>query len=93
MSSKTMTTAQLKAKLMKSPAFRKEYDALESDFAFAGQLLKARQEAGMTQAEVAAKMNTDQAVVARLEGGKKPSFATLERYAKAVGRQLRIALV
>jgi DNA-binding XRE family transcriptional regulator len=88
-----MTTAQLKAKLLKNPTFRKEYDALEDEFAFAGELVKARIEAGLTQAQVAARMETGQATVARLEGGKKPSWATLERYAKAVGKRLRIALV
>jgi DNA-binding XRE family transcriptional regulator len=93
MSTKTLTTAQLKAKLMKSPTFRAEYDALEEEFAFAGELVEARLKAGLTQAQVAARMDTGQATVARLEGGKKPSWATLERYAKAVGKRLRIALV
>jgi hypothetical protein len=59
MSTKTMTTAQLKAKLLKNPTFRKEYDALEDEFAFAGELVKARVEAGLTQA-----METGQATVA-----------------------------
>ena len=93
MNRKTMTMAQLKVELMKNPKFRKEYDALEEEFAFAGELVKARLQAGLTQAQVAAKMATDQAVIARLEGGKKPSWVTLERYAKAVGKRLRIALV
>ena len=88
-----MTTAELKTKMMKDPAFRKEYDGLEEEFALAGALIRARAAAKMTQQEVAEKMGTDQAVVARLEGGKRPSLETLRRYAKAVGKTLRVQLV
>jgi ribosome-binding protein aMBF1 (putative translation factor) len=80
-------------KWRKDPAYKKAYEALEEEFVFAGALLKARQEAGLTQAQVAARMKSTQSVVARLEGGKKPSWSTLERYARAVGKRLRIALV
>jgi predicted transcriptional regulator len=80
-------------KWRKNPKYVEAYDALEEEFAFADALLKARQEAGLTQAQVAARMKTSQSVVARLEGGKRPAWATLQRYAKAVGKSLRIALV
>ena len=93
MKKQTMTTAELKNKMMKDPDFRKEYEALEEEFALVGTLIRARAAAKMTQKEVAEKMGTDQAVVARLEGGKKPSFETLRRYAKAVGKTLRVQLV
>jgi transcriptional regulator with XRE-family HTH domain len=46
----------------------------------------------MTQEQVARRMKTTQAVIARLEGGgSKPSTRTLERYAKATGSRLRIS--
>ena len=93
MKKQTMTTAELKNKMMKDPEFRKEYEALEEEFALAGTLIRARAAAKMTQQEVAEKMGTDQAVVARLEGGKRPSLETLRRYAKAVGKTLRVPLV
>ena len=93
MKKQTMTTAELKNKMMKDPEFRKEYEALEEEFALAVTLIRARAAAKMTQQEVAEKMGTDQAVVARLEGGKRPSLETLRRYAKAVGKTLRVQLV
>lgn len=93
MKKRTLSTAELKKKMMRAPAFRKEYAALEEEFALAALLIRARAEAKMTQKEVAEKMGTDQAVVARLEGGKKPSLETLRRYAKAVGKTLRVELV
>ena len=93
MKKKTLTAAELRKKWMKEPSFRKAYDALEDEFALAAVLIEARSAAKMTQAEVAEKMGTYQAVVARLEGGQKPTFETLRRYAKAVGKTLRVQLV
>ena len=82
----------------KDPAFRREYDALEEEFALFDELLRARHNAGLTQAEVAARMGTKPPAVARLEarGGAKvhsPSVSTLRKYAQAVGCRLEIKLV
>jgi transcriptional regulator with XRE-family HTH domain len=56
-------------------------------------LLKARQEAGLTQAELAERMGTHAPAIARLErslatGKHSPSVATLRRYVKACGKDL-----
>ena len=76
---------------MKDPKYRREYKALEKEFTLAAALIAARARAGLTQAQVAHRMKTTQAVVARLEsGGSKPSTRTLERYAEATGSRLRI---
>ena len=58
-------------------------------------LLKARHEAGLTQAELAARMGTQAPAVARLErslatGKHSPSVATLRKYVKACGKDLRL---
>jgi transcriptional regulator with XRE-family HTH domain len=83
---------------MQDPALVREHDELEQDFALFDELLRARKEAGMTQAEVAERMATQPSVVARLEaaGGRQkhsPSIATLQKYAEAVGCHLEIKLV
>ena len=76
---------------MKNPAYRREYDALEEEFSLTAALIEARTRAGLTQEEVALRMKTTQAVIARLEsGGTQPSTRTLLRYAKATGTRLRI---
>ncbi len=82
---------------MKRPGFAAAYEALADEFAALSELLRARQHAGMTQADVAERMGIAQASVARLEssaGSRKhaPSIATLRRYADAVGCELRITL-
>lgn len=78
---------------MKDPEFKREYDALEEEFALLTSLIRARSRAGLTQEELAERMGTTQSVIARLESGRtRPSTRTLERYAKATGSKLRITL-
>jgi ribosome-binding protein aMBF1 (putative translation factor) len=77
---------------MKDPKYRREYQALEEEFSLAAAMIEARSRAGMTQEQVARRMKTTQAAIARLEGsGSRPSTRTLERYAKATGSRLRIS--
>src|ERR1700678_4537291 len=76
----------------RNPRYVAAYDALESEFALASAMIKARAEADMTQEQVAEAMGTTQAVVARLESGKAlPSTPTLERCAKATRTRLQIS--
>ena len=50
---------------LQDPAFVREYDSLAQEFALFDELLRARKEAGLTQAEVAERMATQPSVVAR----------------------------
>ena len=76
----------------KEPAYVAAYDALAEEFALADALVKARSDADMTQEDVAQKMGTTQAVIARLESGRTmPSTRTLKRFAEATGTRLRIS--
>ena len=57
------------------------------------ELAQARRDAGLSQTIVAARMGTSQSVVARLESGALDMrLSTLERYAAAVGQDLRVSL-
>ncbi len=90
----TIPFRELKKRWMKDPAFRKEHDTLEPEFAVARQLIEARTRAGLTQQELADRMGTTQPVIARLESGRqKPTTKTLERFAKATGSKVEIRLV
>jgi len=78
-------------KWRKDPAFMREYQALEEEFALAAAMIAARGHAGLTQEQLARKMSTTQAVIARWESGRvKPSTRTLEKLATATGTRLRI---
>jgi transcriptional regulator with XRE-family HTH domain len=82
----------LHKKWMKDPEYRREYDALEEEFALAAEVAKARSRAGLSQAELARRMKTTQSTIARLESGRgKPSTRTLDRFAKATGHRVRIS--
>ncbi|MGH7610889.1 MAG: helix-turn-helix domain-containing protein [Candidatus Dormibacteria bacterium] len=55
----------------------------------AAQLVAQRQQRGLSQTQVAARMGTSQSAVARLEGGSGDlRVSTLERYAQALDRRL-----
>jgi ribosome-binding protein aMBF1 (putative translation factor) len=89
---KTIPAAEAFAEWRKDPAYVAEYEALEEEFALAEAFIRARARADLTQEQVAERMGTTQAVIARLESGRvKPSTRTLERFAKATGTRLRIA--
>jgi predicted transcriptional regulator len=81
-----------KKKMLKDPAVKKEYDALEEEFALINELLKARTRAKLTQAQIAKRMGTSQSAVARMESGRAPSMASLRKYAKATGSKIEIRL-
>ena len=86
--------AQLKAKWSKDRAFTDAYEALAPEFELARELIRARTKAGLTQAQLAARMGTSQAAVARMESGRTlPSTKTLVRYAEATGCRPVIRLV
>lgn len=77
---------------MRKAAYREAYGALAEEFTLAEAMIGARAKAGLTQEEVAQRMNTTQTVVARLESGRsKPSTRTLERFAEATGARLKIS--
>ena len=90
---KHIRAADIHREWMKSdPAYTRAYAALEDEYALASTMIAARARAGLTQAELARRMKTTQAVIARLESGRvKPSTRTLERFAVATGMRLRIS--
>jgi ribosome-binding protein aMBF1 (putative translation factor) len=82
----------LHAEWVKDPKYRREYKALEEEFSLTAAMIEARSRAGMTQEQVARRMKTTQAAIARLESRSgRPSTRTLQRYAKATGSRLRIS--
>ena len=82
-------------KASKRRGFREAYDALETEYALAHEMLSARTRAGLTQEAVADRMGTTKSAVSRLEGAGKhaPSMASLKRYADAVGCTLKIEFI
>lgn len=91
MSRKMIPVEESFATWRRDPEYRKAYDALEDEFSLAAAMIQARAHAGLTQEQLAQRMHTTQAAIARLESGRvKPSTRTLERLAAATGMRLRI---
>lgn len=88
------THDELVEKLMQRPGVRAEVERIERDESLLlDALLKARHEAGLSQAQIAELMGTHAPAVARLErslatGKHSPSVATLRKYVQACGKRL-----
>jgi DNA-binding XRE family transcriptional regulator len=85
-----LTHAELKAKALADPEVMAEYERLNrEEFAILDEILAARREAGLTQAQVA-----EARLEASLASGKhSPSIETLRKYAHALGKRLEVHLV
>lgn len=88
-----VTWEELESEWMSDPEFVKEWKKIEPHYQLTRQLIGARLNKNMTQAELAKKVGTGQAVISRLEGGNaKPSISLLERVAKALNTEFHITI-
>ena len=84
--------SELHEKWSADPEYLEAYNELAPEFALARALIEARAAAGLTQAQLAERMDTTQSVVARLESGRvNPSTRTLQKIARSTGTTLRIS--
>jgi hypothetical protein len=56
----TIPFEKLKSRLLANPKVKAEYDALAAEFETSAELLRARLRAGLSKAELAARMGTSQ---------------------------------
>ena len=79
---------------LKNPEFRVAYEAEDKRIELVLQIIKLREQRGMTQADLAKAIGTRQANVSRLERfDTNLTLGTLEKLAQALGANLRIDLV
>ncbi|MFN0170762.1 MAG: multiprotein-bridging factor 1 family protein [Bryobacteraceae bacterium] len=84
--------SDLHQKWMKNKDYRKAHEELGPEFVLARAVIHARVTAGLTQQQLAHRMDTTQSVIARLESGRtRPSTQTLQRLASATGTRLKIS--
>ena len=90
-SDKYYSWEDLKTELLSDPVVKKEYDALEDEFALIESLISARLAKKMTQSELAIKVGMKQAAIARLEGGESnPTYSTLSKIAKVLDKKVAL---
>ena len=77
----------------RDPEFAEGLESGYEDFKLGVLLRQARVEAGLTQAEVANRLNTHKSAISRIENRAGDiRLSTLDRYARAVGRRLSLEL-
>jgi len=83
-----------KKRMAQDPEFWKNYDERFETFKLGILLKQARMEAGMTQEQIARELQTTKSVISRMENHATDiRLSTLEKFAKAVGRHIHVALV
>lgn len=84
---KTINSEELLKEQLKDKEFREEYEALEEEFEIAGEIIKLRKKAKITQKQLAEMAGTSQPAVARLESGeyKNLTLSFLRKIGKALG--------
>lgn len=88
---KDMTWEEYEKILMKRPGFKEAQAETRLEYEIARALIKARIEKGLTQADVARKMNTKQSVISRVENARTmPSLAFLKRLAGVLNASLEV---
>lgn len=86
-----MNWKEHKKRLMKDPEFKDEYDALELENTLARELIRLRLAKGLTQEQLAAKVHTKQAGIARLESGSYlPSLSTIRKVADGLDAEVNV---
>lgn len=84
--------SELKKQWLKDPEFKAAHEDMADEFALASAVIEARAGAGLTQAELAERMDAKQSLVARIEaGGQNTTIKTLLRVAEATGTHLKIS--
>ena len=80
-------------KRIKNPAFAKAFAEMDAEVRLAVALAEAREQAGLTQAQLARIVHTRQSNISRIEqGAQNVTLRTLERIAQALKRRLEISL-
>lgn len=86
--------AYISGRKKRDPEFAEGYDEGFRSFKIGVLLKQAREEAGLTQDELAKQLNTKKTAISRIENHAEDiRLSTLEKYAQAFGKKLRVELV
>ena len=88
--------SELKNKALSDPEVREEYEKLKPTYDLRRKLITLRQKAGLTQEELAKKLNTQKSNISRLENvnsKNSPRLSTIEDYAHVMGYEVQINFI
>lgn len=84
-------TSYIAKRKSRDPEFAKGFEAEYQEFKIGVMLKMAREEAGLTQEQLAEKLHTKKTAISRIENHAEDiKVSTLEKFAQALGKTLHI---
>lgn len=93
MSNVSISFEEMKNDLLKDNDFKNEYEKLKPRYEAIEQIIRARKEQNITQAELAKMVGTQKSNISRLESGNyNPTLDFLTKISEALGKNLSVQL-
>ena len=93
MSKASISATEINKILNADTEYKQEYDRLKPRYDLIAQIINARQEQNITQAEMAKRMGTKKSNIIRFESGSyNPSLDFLVRIASSLGKRIEFSL-
>ena len=81
----------IKKRKTRDPDFARDFDSGYEQFKIGVMLKQAREEAGITQEELARRLNTKKTAISRIENHAEDiKLSTLDKFVRALGKELRL---
>ena len=83
----------IKRRKKTDPEFAEDFDTGYESFRIGAILRQAREEAGLTQEQIAKKLKTQKSAISRMENHAEDiRLSTLEKFAEALGKKMEVAI-
>ena len=93
MSKAGISFEEMKTDMLKDEEFKIEYEKLKPKYEAIEQIIRARKEQNITQAELAKRVGTQKSNISRLESGNyNPSLDFLAKIAESLGKKISVTL-
>ena len=93
MSKAGISFEEMKTDMLKDEEFKIEYEKLKPRYEAIEQIIRARKEQNITQAERAKRVGTQKSNISRLESGNyNPSLDFLAKIAESLGKKISVKL-
>lgn len=93
MSKAGISFEEMKSDMLKNEEFKIEYEKLKPRYEAIEQIIRARKEQNITQAELAKRVGTQRSNISRLESGNyNPSLDFLAKIAESLGKKISVTL-
>lgn len=93
MSKAAVSFEEMKSDMLKDEEFKIEYEKLKPRYEAIEQIIRARKEQNITQAELAKRVGTQKSNISRLESGNyNPSLDFLAKIAESLGKKISVTI-